>query len=62
MAVDRETLVKDVLGQDQVPSYSYVTTTIENGKFANNRYLWASWVLTIELTKQKIIQRSWLRT
>lgn len=43
MAVDRETLVKDVLGQDQVPSYSYVTTTIENGKFANNRYLWASW-------------------
>ncbi|TXJ03340.1 MAG: peptide ABC transporter substrate-binding protein [Neisseriales bacterium] len=43
MAVDRDTLVKDVLGQDQVPSYSYVTSTIENGKFANNRYPWGSW-------------------
>ncbi len=43
MAVDREILVKDVLGQDQVPSYSFVTSSVENGKFADIKYPWASW-------------------
>jgi oligopeptide transport system substrate-binding protein len=43
MAVDRETLTKQVLGQDQIPAYSFVTTSIENGKFATVNYPWASW-------------------
>jgi oligopeptide transport system substrate-binding protein len=41
MAVDRNVLVKDVLGRDQIPSYSYVTSTIEGGKFAGLDYPWA---------------------
>lgn len=40
MAVDRNVLVKDVLGQDQVPSYSLATATVEGGKFAGNDYAW----------------------
>jgi oligopeptide transport system substrate-binding protein len=43
MAVDRNTLVKDVLGQDQKPLYAYVTQTIEGGKYADLNYEWASW-------------------
>ncbi len=43
MAVDREALVKNVLGQDQKPLYSYATSTIEGGKFAGLDYQWASW-------------------
>ena len=41
MAVDRQVLVKDVLGQGQTPMYSYVTSTIEGGKFAGLDYAWA---------------------
>lgn len=41
MAVDRNILVKDVLGQGQVPLYSYVTNTIEDGKFAGLDYSWS---------------------
>jgi len=43
MAVDRNALVKVVLGQDQVPMYSYVTPTVEAGKFAGLDYEWAKW-------------------
>lgn len=43
MGIDREAMVKDVLGQDQKPLYSYVTSTIEGGKFANLDYDWATW-------------------
>jgi|LauGreDrversion4_2_1035121.scaffolds.fasta_scaffold27266_2 oligopeptide transport system substrate-binding protein len=53
MAVDRDTLVKNVLGQDQVPSYSYVTSTIENGKFADNHYAWGSWSHANQINEAK---------
>lgn len=43
MAVDRQAIVKDVLGQGQIPAYSYATSTVENGKFAGLNYEWASW-------------------
>lgn len=43
MAVDREALTKEVLGQGQKPLYSFVTPTIENGKFANLNYEWSKW-------------------
>lgn len=43
MAVDREALTKDVLGQDQKPLYSYATSTIEGGKFADLDYEWSKW-------------------
>lgn len=41
MAVDRESLVKDVLGLEQKASYSYVTKTIEEGKYEDLDYDWA---------------------
>jgi oligopeptide transport system substrate-binding protein len=41
IAVDREAMVKDVMGQDQKSLYSYVTPTIEGGKFAGLDYDWA---------------------
>lgn len=41
MAVDRDVITKDVLGQGQIPAYSYVTSTIEGGKFAGIDYDWA---------------------
>lgn len=43
MAVDREALVTEVLGQDQKPLYANVTSTIEGGKFAGLDYAWAKW-------------------
>lgn len=51
MAVDRNALVKDVLGQDQTPLYSYVTTTIEGGKYAGLNYEWASWSRDKQIAK-----------
>lgn len=41
MAVDREVIAKDVLGSGQTPVYSYVTPTVEDGKFAGLDYAWA---------------------
>lgn len=41
MAVDREVIVKHILGQGQTALYSYVTPTIEDGKFAGLEYSWA---------------------
>ncbi|MDD3265724.1 MAG: peptide ABC transporter substrate-binding protein [Burkholderiales bacterium] len=41
IAVDREALTKDVLGQQQTPSYSYVSKTIEQGSFSNLDYDWS---------------------
>jgi oligopeptide transport system substrate-binding protein len=43
MAVDREVLAKEVMGQDQKSLYSYATSTIEGGQFAGLDYEWASW-------------------
>ncbi len=43
MAVDREALTKEVMGQDQKPLYAYATSTIEDGKFAGLDYEWAAW-------------------
>ncbi len=43
MAVDREALVKAVLGQDQKPLYAYATPTVEGGRFAGLDYEWANW-------------------
>lgn len=42
MAIDRNSLTKDVLSQGQQPIYSIVTPTIENGSFANLNYNWAN--------------------
>ncbi len=42
MAIDREVLVKDVLKSGQIPLYSIVTPTIENGKYADVKYDWSS--------------------
>ena len=51
MAVDRQALVKDVLGQKQVPAYSLVTSTIEGGKFAGLDYDWAKWPRAQQIAK-----------
>lgn len=41
IAVDRDVLVKEVLGENQTPAYSFTTATIEDGKFAGLDYAWA---------------------
>lgn len=41
MAVDRNTLTKVVLGHGEKPLYSFATTTIEGGRFANLDYDWS---------------------
>ncbi len=51
MAVDRQVLVKDVLGQHQIPAYSFVTSTVEGGKFAGLNYDWATWSRDKQITK-----------
>ncbi len=43
MAIDRDVLTKEVLKSAQQPLYSIVTPTIENGKYADTKYEWASW-------------------
>lgn len=50
MAVDRQAIVQEVLGQGQVASYSYATSTVENGKFAGLDYPWASWPRDKQIT------------
>ena len=51
MAVDRNAIVKDVLGQDQVPIYAYVTASIEAGQFADVKYAWESWPRAQQIAK-----------
>lgn len=59
MAVDRSALVKVVLGQDQVPAYSYVTSTVEAGKFAGLDYDWGKWSRDKQITEaQKLFKDS----
>lgn len=55
MAVDRQALVKDVLGQKQVPAYSLVTSTIEGGKFAGLNYDWAKWPRAQQIAKAQAL-------
>lgn len=43
MAVDRQVITDKVLKSGQAPLYSIVTPTIENGKYADTKYDWASW-------------------
>jgi oligopeptide transport system substrate-binding protein len=42
MAVNRDIIVNNVLGRNQKAAYSYVTPTIEDGKFAGLEYSWAT--------------------
>jgi oligopeptide transport system substrate-binding protein len=43
MAIDREYLTQDVLKESEVPLYSVVTPTINNGAFKDLSYSWAKW-------------------
>ncbi len=43
IAIDRNTIVKQVMGQGQTILFSYATPTVEGGKFADLVYPWASW-------------------
>ena len=53
MAVDREALVKNILGQDQKSLYAYATSTIEGGKFAGLDYAWANWPRDQQIAKAR---------
>lgn len=53
MAVDRNTLVKDILGQDQIPMYSYATNTVDGGQYAGLDYDWAKLPHDQQLAKAK---------
>ena len=41
MAIDRDTLAYQILANGQTPNYSYVTSTIENGRYAGLDYAWS---------------------
>lgn len=41
MAIDRNTLTKNILGQGEKPLYSFVTSTIEANKFSGLDYDWS---------------------
>lgn len=59
MAVDRERITQEVLGQEQVPSYTYATRTIEGGKFAGLDYPWSKWPREKQLaTAQALFKES----
>ncbi|RTL10804.1 MAG: peptide ABC transporter substrate-binding protein [Neisseriaceae bacterium] len=51
MAVDRQAIVKDVMGQDQKPLYAYTTSTVEGGKFAGLDYEWSKWPRDLQVAK-----------
>lgn len=43
MSVDRDSLVKYVLGQGQKPMYSFIPDTVAAGAYKNSHYFWESW-------------------
>lgn len=53
MAVDRGVLVRDILGQGQVPLYSYATNTVEDGKYSGLDYDWAKTPRSNQLAEAK---------
>lgn len=53
MAIDREVLTNKVLKSGQQPQYSIVTPTIENGKYANVKYEWATWSRDKQISEAK---------
>ena len=42
LAIDRDTLAKQILANGQTPLYSYVTPTVEHGRYKNVTYDWAN--------------------
>ncbi|MEN9945881.1 MAG: hypothetical protein RLZZ293_267 [Pseudomonadota bacterium] len=59
MAVDRNVLVKDILGQGQIPLYSYVTNTVDGGKYAGLDYAWAKLSRSQQITEaQKLFAQA----
>ncbi len=53
MAVDRQSLVNQVLKMGQQPLYSTVTPTVDNGAFANVKYAWADWPRNKQIEEAK---------
>ncbi len=53
MAIDREVLTKKVLRMGQMPLYSTVTATVEDGKFKDIGYDWASWPRDKQIAEAK---------
>lgn len=53
MAIDRQVITDKVLKSGQAPLYSIVTPTIENGKYADTKYDWASWPRDKQIAEAK---------
>ena len=49
MSVDRDSLVKYVLGQGQKPMYSFIPDTVADGAYKGTHYFWESWSYTKRL-------------
>lgn len=49
MSVDRDSLVKYVLGQGQKPMYSFIPDTVADGAYKGTHYYWESWSYTKRL-------------
>ena len=57
LAINRQDLVNYVLNAGQIPLYSVVTPTIENGKYADLHYSWSSWPRTKQLALAQQLYR-----
>lgn len=53
LAIDRKVITNDALKSGQTPLYSIITPTIENGKYANIKYTWASWPRSQQIALSK---------
>lgn len=53
MAVDREMVTKTILGQGQVPDYTFTSYTVEGGKFKDTNPEWANWSRDKQITEAK---------
>lgn len=53
MAIDRETIAQQVLGQGQVPLYGVVSQTVAGGAYRNDVYEWESWTMPQRLAQAK---------
>ena len=53
MAIDRNAITENVMAGGQTPLYSIITPTIDQGKYANVIYDWATWPRDKQIAEAK---------
>lgn len=57
MAINRKVITDEVMAGGQLPLYSIVTPTIENGKYADLVYPWAKWSFESQVVYAKALYK-----